>query len=231
MNRMITPPSPIRAFTRTDLVALLAVLGLLTAVFVHAQVDPADKAKRDRILCVTQLKQVGLAFRIWSNDHNDKFPMQLGVAKRGSLEAIEEGAPYRHFRAISAEVVQVKLLTCPADDREPAASWETLKNANLSYFVGIDADETKPQMLLTGDRNITNGVAPIKGILELADKPAPGWTDKMHNDAGNIGLADGSVQQFTTAALRRQIDKAKDANKAGQTRIQLPAAGSSSATE
>jgi hypothetical protein len=29
-------------------------------------------------------------------------------------------------------------------------------NQNISYFVGFDADETLPQSLLSGDRNITN---------------------------------------------------------------------------
>src|SRR5881397_1744851 len=72
-----------RAFTLAELVIVVAILGLLATLFVHAQLDPQDKARRDRILCVNQLKQVGLAFRIWSNDNNDKFPMQVEAKKGG----------------------------------------------------------------------------------------------------------------------------------------------------
>jgi hypothetical protein len=217
------------AFTRTELVVVLAISGFLMTWFVHAQLDPQDKARRERQLCVVQLKQVGLAFRIWSNDHNDKFPMAVPAAGGGSLEAVQAGEPYRHFKAIANELTKAKLVTCPSDDRDVADGFDTLKNANLSYFVGIDADETKPQMLLAGDRNITNGVATKKGILELSDLPAPGWTDSIHKSAGNIGLADGSAQQADTAALRRQIDAAKRANANGKTRLHLPEVGSGSA--
>jgi hypothetical protein len=47
-------------------------------------------------------------------------------------------------------------------------------------------------------------------------------------EAGNIGLADGSVQQSATEGLRRQVEAAKKLNGGGLTRIQLPEAGSSS---
>ena len=88
---MKAQPPQTRAFTRTELVAVLAVLGLFTTLFVHAQLDPQEKAKRDRIMCVSQLKQVGLAFRLWSNDNNDKFPMQVEAKRGGSKEAIQAG--------------------------------------------------------------------------------------------------------------------------------------------
>jgi prepilin-type processing-associated H-X9-DG protein len=45
---------------------------------------------------------------------------------------------------------------------------------------------------------VTNGIAPKKGLLELAEAPAAGWTEAIHNEAGNVGLADGSVQQLST---------------------------------
>ena len=217
-----------RAFTLTELVLVIATMGVLATFLVHAQLDPQDKGKRDRLRCVNQLKQVGLAFRIWANDTDDKFPMQVPAQKGGSMEAIQDGQPYRHFKAIAKELNKAKLLACPGDDREVAEDFDKLKNANVSYFVGLDADETKPQMLLAGDRNITNGVAPKKGILELSDKPASGWTEAIHNFAGNVGLADGSVQEATTAALRKQVALANESNKSERTRLQLPEAGSSS---
>ena len=45
----------------------------LTTLFVHAQLDAPEKAKQDRLRCVNQLKQVGLAFHNF-HDVRGAFP-------------------------------------------------------------------------------------------------------------------------------------------------------------
>ena len=212
------------AFTRIELVLVIAVAGLLTTFLVRGQVDTVNRPTRDRISCVSNLKQIGLAFRMWSNDHNDKFPMQFNAGKDGSRDAIERQEPWRHFVALSNELSNPKILACPADDRNRATNFASLGTSNISYFVGLDADEALPQMLLSGDRNVTNGIMPKKGILELTDEPPAGWTETLHNERGNLGLADGSAQQTTPSTLGRQIAAANLSNKIGKTRLQLPEA-------
>jgi len=211
------------AFTLVELLLIVIVLTFLTALFVHAQADPQAHARRERIMCVNNLRQLGLAFRLWSNDHNDRFPMQYGTDKGGSREGIDKEEPWLHFKALSNELSTPKVLACPADDRQPATNFSNLTLTNLSYFVGIDADETIPFMLLSGDRNVTNGIAPKKGIVEFTVPPV-GWTETMHHDAGNLGLSDGSVQQASNLGLRRLIARSNDSNGFGKTRLQLPIA-------
>jgi len=219
---MKTVSSRQRAFTLVELIVVVAVLGLLATLVVRAQNEPETQARAWRIRCINNIKQIGLGFRIWSNDHGDKFPMQYGADKQGSKEAIESGETWRHFQVMSNELVTAKLLTCPADDRVRLTNSWNLSVTNVSYFVGLDADESLPQMLLSGDRNVTNGFALQKGVIELEDMPPVGWTQTIHNEQGNVGLADGSAQQFTTALLRRQIAAANKQNKIGITRVQLP---------
>ena len=131
-----------RAFTRVELLMVVVALGLLAALFVRAQTDPEAQARLMRSRCISNLKQLGLAFRLWSNDHDDKFPMQYGADKKGSREAIESGEQWRHFQAMSNELVTAKTLACPADDRVPLTNSWNLSVTNVSYFVGLDADET-----------------------------------------------------------------------------------------
>jgi hypothetical protein len=219
------PASPrFDAFTRLELVLVVTALGLLATLFVRAQADTQNRPMRDRILCVSNLKQIGLAFRLWSNDHNDQFPMHYGADKDGTREAIEAQEPWRHFLALTNELSNPRVLACPADDRRRTTNFLKLTLTNLSYFVGLDADEALPQTLLAGDRNLTNGVAPKKGILELTGDPPAGWTDTIHVERGNLGLADGSAQQTTSPTLRRQLTAANASNKIGKTRLQLPEA-------
>jgi prepilin-type processing-associated H-X9-DG protein len=198
------------------LLVIIAVLAILAAMLLPALASAKRKAKR--INCVNNLKQDGLAFRLWAGDNGDKYPMAVSTNKGGTMEYAEDGNAFRHFQVMSNELSTPKILVCPADDRTAAANFVRLKNKNVSYFVGLDAAEARPQMLLTGDRNITNGLSPVRSVLELRPKIPAGWTEDMHNGQGNAGLADGSVQQVTIDGLRNAIKNSGDATN----RIALP---------
>ena len=205
-----------QGFTLVGLIIIVAVLAILAAMLLPALASAKRKAKR--INCVNNLKQAGLAFRLWEGDNGDKYPMAVSTNKNGTMEYAEDGNAFRHFQVMSNELNTPKILVCPADDRTAAASFAKLKNQNVSYFVGLDAEETRPQMLLTGDRNITNGMAPVRSVLELQSEIPAGWTEDLHNGQGNVGLSDGSVQQVTIDGLRRAIKYSGDATN----RIALP---------
>jgi hypothetical protein len=76
----------------------------------------------------------------------------------------------------------------------------------------------QPQMLLTGDRNVTNGLSPVRSMLELPPGIPAGWTEAMHHGVGNIGLADGSVMQFSIPGLQQMLKNTGDSTN----RIALP---------
>src|SRR5438552_8982065 len=120
------------AFTILELLIIIfhvvVVTGLLLPCF-------APRPRRAaRITCVSNLKQIGLALRLWSGDHHEKFPMMLSTNQAGSLEWSEIGQAFRHFQAISNELNSPKVLACAADkQRTPATTFAALTNKNLSY--------------------------------------------------------------------------------------------------
>src|ERR1017187_8902413 len=205
-----------QGFTLVGLFVIIAVIAILAAILLPALASAKRKAQR--INCVNNLKQDGLAFRIWEGDNGDKYPRAVSTNKGGTMEYAEDGNAFRHFQVMSNELSTPKILICPADDRTAAASFARLKNQNVSYFVGLDATEVRPQMLLTGDRNVTNGLSPVRSVLELRPEIPAGWTEDLHNGQGNVGLSDGSVQQVTIDALRNAIKNSGDATN----RIALP---------
>jgi len=203
-------------FTLVGLLIIIAVIAILAAMLLPALASAKRKAQR--INCVNNLKQNGVAFRLWEGDNGDKYPMAVSTNKNGTMEYAEGGNTFRHFQVMSNELSTLKILVCPADDRTAAASFARLKNQNVSYFVGLDATEVRPQMLLTGDRNVTNGLFPVRSVLELRPEIPAGWTEALHNGQGNVGLADGSVQQVTIDGLRNAIKNSGDTTN----RIALP---------
>jgi prepilin-type N-terminal cleavage/methylation domain-containing protein len=188
-----------RAFTLIELLVVMAVFAFVALLFLAGHV-----ARSPRINCVNNLKQVGLAYRIWALDHNDKFPMQVSITNGGSLEFVDGGAAFWHFRPLSNELSSAKVMVCPADKKRKAASGfgSDFNDQHLSYFVAVDATPVNAMMFMAGDRNLTNGPPTTSHVLNLATNPLIGWTAQMHNCRGNIALADGSVQQFGTYKLR-----------------------------
>jgi len=139
---------------------------------------------------------------MWANDHTNLFPMSVSTNVGGTQEYVESPEVVRHFQVMSNELVTPRILVCPADKRQPADSWVTLSNTNISYFVGPDADETQPTMWLAGDRNLEiDGVAAKPGLLLLWTNSVVGWTRELHNRCGNVAMSDGSVQQATSGRL------------------------------
>jgi len=209
-------PRTLRAFTVFELLVILGILAFFAGMLL-AQLDSTPQDVR-RMKCVNNLKQIGLGFRIFSTDHEDLFPMALSTKRGGTKERIPGGPAYVHFQVLSNELAVPKVLVCPADGREAAADFRSMRNTNLSYFIGLDADETRPQMLLAGDRNVTNGLTPSGGVLRLPPDRVAGWTGDLHGGCGNVALADGTVQQVSSARLNEQLRNSQDATN----RIQLP---------
>jgi hypothetical protein len=159
--------------------------------------------------CSNNLKQVGLAFRMWANDHNDRFPMEVSSKDGGARDFLDATNFYINFEVMSNELGSPRVLRCPHNkDRSFATNFTTDFNiSHLSYFLGLDATGQMTNSFLSGDGNLTDGSVLRAGILEVTvDKPAM-WTKKMHHNQGNIVFPDGSVRSFTNTDLRAAIQK------------------------
>ena len=190
-------------FTFVALLVIIAIIAILAALLLPALANAKKRAQR--INCVNNLKQAGLAYRIWEGDNGDKFPMAVSTRKGGTMEFATGADTFRHFQVMSNELSTPKILFCPADTRVAAANFSRLSNQNVSYFVGLDAKDSYPQMFLSGDRNIVGPTEPVKGILPLHPGDNARWTAEMHGSQGNVGLADGSVQQWSDAGLQEAL--------------------------
>ncbi len=191
-----------RALMMEEVLIVIFVLALLGLVFFIGTARGGwhfvGRQESARIDCVNNLKMVGLGYRIWEGDNNDRFPQAVSITNGGAMELVATGNVVAVFQCMSNELSTPKILVCRSDgDHSPATNFLADFSArNLSYFAGLDADDSQPQAVLSGDANlIVNGRPVPAGIANLAASPVT-WTKSRHGATGNVGLADGSVQSY-----------------------------------
>src|SRR6266436_446309 len=151
-----------RAFALLEGLVVLAIVAALAATVILPRMRRHGCS--GRINCVNNLKQVGLGFRTWALDNNDKYPTQVSITNGGTMEFIGTRRVFAHFGVMSNELSTPKILFCPQEtdpSRQSASTFASTvpvgsvnqvpftSDNNISYFVGVDAVDTSPQMLLT----------------------------------------------------------------------------------
>jgi len=187
-----------RAFTLIELLVVIAIIAILAALLLPALV--AAKARAKQVQCVSNLRQAGIAFHSFAHAHGGKFPMQVNSRDGGSAEFVERGYlvrgefyfSFRHFQVLSNELENTKILLCPADNREAAPNFASLKNDNLSYFIAASAEWGNANSILAGDRNIraSSSIVRVTGNSEIE------WTGGLHDFRGNILFGDAHVEEL-----------------------------------
>jgi prepilin-type N-terminal cleavage/methylation domain-containing protein/prepilin-type processing-associated H-X9-DG protein len=235
------PSSKKTAFTLVELLVVVAVIAVFTAMLVPALAKSGSQSQR--LNCVNNLKQVGLGFNLWANDHGNRYPMSVDAASGGpQTPATFVADPvnmaqytYMIFRGMSNYLGTPKVCVCPADFRSARTNFTTATwpspaftdNSAVSYFVGAYANKSQPRMLLSGDRNIgTSPTSSFSGNVSYSTTPGTyatlstnqaffgqlQWNTSMHAAAGNVLFSDGSVEQLSSPGLQNALLNSGDSN-------------------
>jgi prepilin-type N-terminal cleavage/methylation domain-containing protein/prepilin-type processing-associated H-X9-DG protein len=216
MNSFVFNPRT-KAFTLVELLVVIAIIGILAALLLPALNGGQRRAQR--IFCENSLREIGIAFHVFSNDHTGKFPMDVSTNDGGSMEFVQNGfsagqiffTSFHTFQVLSNELVKPQILICPSDVmRGSASNFPVLQNQNLSYLFGANGTFDQPTSILAGDRNAANGVYPNPTVLPIGHQtgalvqgnPLFSWTWEMHQFQGNMLFSDGHVEEWNQSGMK-----------------------------
>jgi competence protein ComGC len=212
----LRPPLQPEAFTRAELMAVLAISTLLLVVALPGLAH--NKPRSQRSTCVNNLRQIGAGYLVWASDHGDRFPhtiSPIGASGEFTGGTKTKSLAWEQFAAISNELATARILICPSDaGRTPTNLAVNLKrNENVSYFFGTHADLTQPDSFVAGDRDVqggSSGLCPVAGTINVtyinsATIQSVQWSKTNHVDGGNTVQAHGGVKMLSTEQLRAAI--------------------------
>ena len=112
-----------KAFTLVELIVVIAIVALLSIFSLSAVTGSRSNAQR--IACINNLKQVGIAFRTWAIANNGNTPMTLARSQGGDSDDVgyrtlgvnqtaSRGVSIM-FLCMSNELSTPKVLFCPAE--------------------------------------------------------------------------------------------------------------------
>ena len=178
-----------RAFSLIELLVVISIITLLMGILLPA----LSKARDTAIIlkCAAQQKQIGIAFSVYYNDHDDRVPYAEHATPEGNNFSYDDLlAEYTNhhltdqekgFNGILADQSN-PIFICPADPKAASASNLAVRSYSMvEVYRGrreIDANPTLPPegMGASANQRTQTSNIPDRFLMGSSDIPAPSST-------------------------------------------------------
>jgi prepilin-type N-terminal cleavage/methylation domain-containing protein/prepilin-type processing-associated H-X9-DG protein len=144
-----------KAFTLIELFVVVTLIAILAAMLLPALAS--TRGNSQRVACINNIKQVGLAFRLWEGNNNGRYPQAVSQSQGGAMEycptangsmtPINPVGPYTKaagmvFMVMSNQLATPKVLFCPSDNFHVAGNGYA---TNFGYGELLGTSQSPPR--------------------------------------------------------------------------------------
>jgi len=203
-----------KGFTLIELLVVIAIIAILAAILFPVFAQAREKARQST--CLSNMKQIGLALMMYTDDYDETYPNANGG---GSGISPSDASMRAYTCLLEPYVKNTSLFVCPT--AKGAAALKRVKYAT-SYFANGNLVVTsraigavarpaeiiafQENMAATGTDNVsvkpfmTDGTPGAEKCQQAGSLPI-WWGQKNHNGGQNIGWGDGHAKYAKMGSL------------------------------
>jgi prepilin-type N-terminal cleavage/methylation domain-containing protein/prepilin-type processing-associated H-X9-DG protein len=212
-----------KAFTLLELLVVIAIIAILAALLLPALGRAKESARATQ--CLSQMRQIGLAVRLYADGHDDEFPRsQHSAFAHGQLPWGRAIAPELGRDSVTWTNLLAGLFHCPSDPRKNAWSY----GQNVYFELNPENDDytgspqtwrrtasvPKPSATILQAENSSSGTGSmgadhIMAHFWTSPQDASDVEPRRHRSRSNYSFVDGHAQAREFGATynpARQID-------------------------
>ena len=191
-----------KGFTLIELLVVIAIIAILAAILFPVFARAREKARQTS--CLSNVKQLGLAFQMYSQDYDERHPAYYHIPIAGYNDGVSKNGVCV-YSEILPYCKNAQIFACPSQTPTPTYTWPDTVAFTSSYGINWYYYMAAPYMNETYSGDDPSRVCVMSEFDASYHTLFFQWMNAdgtfLHNEGQNVGFADGHAKWLSKDTL------------------------------